>query len=553
MGLTVRQALEIGKLQEAVVVAGHQGLDNQIFFVNIMEVPEVTKWMKGGELLVTAGFAFKDDLDSRKALIYDLAKKNVAAFGIKPGQYFSEVPKDMIEYANDVGLPLLQLPTDVPYMEFMLPIFEILISNQLCQLKRHEQIHNCMLEALLSGGGFLSICQALYNLLGKPIYMIDQTGNIINCVLGIQSEQCFSSEELTEAWQQLQNSLLLCNPNRVHRMKLKFNEKYQDILLVPVQIDNHVSGYLLVEETGKSIDEQDLLAIEYAGTISALEFTKEKAVFEAERKVRGDLLEDLISGNFSMEETVIRRASFLNFNLNAKLAVFIINIDHFEKYVIYQANHRENHIQEIKNQTFENTHHAFLSYLGGVMLHIKSNCIVGLIGIDGEINEQKLRNEFQGICSKIKKRFPKINISVGMGKSYKGVRNIKNSYEEAEIALRVDRYMNGGDKVIFFQELGPYRFLYELKGSESMKVFHDEILGELKQYDIQNHANLINTLIGYFKNDCNYKHTAEEMFIHKNSVIYRIRKVEEITGLKLSSPEDRFNLQLCVKLQYLLD
>lgn len=142
MRLTVQQALEIGKLQEAVVVAGHQGLDNQILFVNIMEVPEVTKWMKGGELLVTAGFTFKDDPDLRKSLIYNLAQKNVAAFGIKPGQFFSEIPQDMIEYANDVGLPLIQLPPDVPYMEFMLPIFEILINNQLYQLKRHEEIHN---------------------------------------------------------------------------------------------------------------------------------------------------------------------------------------------------------------------------------------------------------------------------------------------------------------------------------------------------------------------------------------------------------------------------
>lgn len=553
MGLTVRQALEIGKLQEAVVVAGRQGLDNQIFFVNIMEVPEVTKWMKGGELLVSAGFAFKNNLDLRKRLIYDLAKKKVAAFGIKPGQYFSKVPKDMIKYADDVGLPLLQLPTDVPYMEFMLPIFEILINDQLCQLKRHEQIHNCMLEALLSGGGFLSICQALYNLLGKPIYMLDQAGNIINCVLGVKSKQCFSSEELTEAWHQLQNSLLLCNSNRVNRMTLTLNEKNQDIQLVPIQIDNHVAGYLLVQETGKSLDEQDLLAIEYAGTISTLEFTKEKAVYETERKVRGELLEDLISGNFSVEETVIRRASYLNFNLNAKLAVFIINLDHFENYVIYQANHRENHIQEIKNQTFENTHHAFLSHPGGVMMHIKSNSIIGLIGMDGDINEKKLREKFQEICSKIKKRFPKINISVSMGKFYKGVRNVKKSYEEAEISLRVNRYMNGGDKVVFFQELGPYRFLYELKGSESMEAFYGEILGKLKQYDIQNNAILINTLSSYFKNDCSLKHTAEEMFIHKNSVIYRIRKVEEITGLKLSNPEDRFNLQLCVKLQYLLD
>ncbi|ATW27671.1 PucR family transcriptional regulator [Candidatus Formimonas warabiya] len=553
MGLTVRQALKIGKLKDAVVVAGYQGLDNQILFVNIMEVPEVTRWMKGGELLVTAGFAFKDNPNSRKKLIYDLAQKHVAAFGIKPGQYFSEVPQDMIEYANEVGLPLLQLPPDAPYMDFMLPIFEILISGQLSQLKRHEQIHNCLLEALLSGGGFLSICQALYDLLGKPVYILDKSGNIINYVCGLKPEQNFSFIDLTEAWLQIDQDLLNYPPNRSRRIKSEFKGQQHDVVLVPVQADNCIAGYLLVLEDGISLDDQGLFALEYAGTISALEFSKEKAVFEAERKVRGDLLEDLISENFSLEEAVIRRASFLNFNLNVKLAVFIINIDHFEKYVIYQTNHQENHIQEIKSYIFENVHHAFLSYPGGVMLHMKSNCLIGLIRMEGEGHEKVLRQKLQEIIRNIKTRFPKINISVGVGKPYKGVRNIKNSYEEAETSLKVEQYLNGGEKVVFFQELGLYRFLYELKGSETMKTFHDEIVGKLKQYDDQNHSNMVHTLISYFKNDCNLNRTAKDLYIHKNSVIYRVKKIEEITGLKFSNPEDRFNLQLCLKLQYLIE
>lgn len=477
----------------------------------------------------------------------------MAAFGIKPGQYFSEIPKDMIDYANDVGLPLLQLPTNVPYMEFMLPIFEMMISNQLSQLKRNEQIHSCMLEALLSGGGFLSICKVLYDLLGEPAYIIDKSGNVISYISGTKPEQCLSSAGLTEAWTQLNSELLKCHPNRFHRKKLKVDEKYHDIVLVPVQADNRVAGYLLVQETEKSLDEQDLLALEYAGTISALEFTKEKAVFEIERKVRGELLEDLISGNFSVEEAVIRRASFQNFNLNAKLAVFVANIDHFEKYVIYHANHDENHIQEIKSHIFEKLHHAFSNYQSEVMLHMKSNCIIGLIRMEGDMNDKILRLKFQEVCSKVKMAFPKIDISVGVGKSYKGVRNVKNSYEEAEASLKVGRYLNEAERILFFQELGSYRFLYELKESKSMKTFHGEILGKLEQYDQQNHSSLVLTLISYFKNNCHLIRTAEDLFIHKNSVIYRINKIEEITGLKISNPEDRFNLQLCIKLQNLLD
>ena len=99
MSITVRQALEIGPLKRAKVLAG-QGLDRKITFVNIMEVPDVARWMKGGELLLTAGFALKDEADLRRRLIIELAQKGVAAFGIKPGKYFDEVPADMIQCAD---------------------------------------------------------------------------------------------------------------------------------------------------------------------------------------------------------------------------------------------------------------------------------------------------------------------------------------------------------------------------------------------------------------------------------------------------------------------
>ncbi|MBE3580684.1 MAG: PucR family transcriptional regulator ligand-binding domain-containing protein [Thermoanaerobacteraceae bacterium] len=147
--MSVRQALSIGPLRRAKLVAGRRGLDKEITFVNIMEVPEVARWMKGGELLLTAGYAFKDNPELRQRIIYDLAGKGVAAFGIKPGQYLLRIPEDMVEHAERVGLPLLELPPDVPYMDIMLPIFELLINEQLYRPRRTDEIHNLLLNVLL--------------------------------------------------------------------------------------------------------------------------------------------------------------------------------------------------------------------------------------------------------------------------------------------------------------------------------------------------------------------------------------------------------------------
>ncbi|HHX51254.1 MAG TPA: hypothetical protein GX711_07435 [Clostridia bacterium] len=546
MSLTVREALEINGLKRAVVVAGHQGLDNEIKFVNIMEVPEVIRWMKGGELLVTAGYAFKEDPVLRKTLIYNLARKEIAAFGIKPGQYLTEVPRDMIQYANEVGLPILELPQDLPYHEFMLPIFEILISNQLCQLKRSEEVHNRLLEVLLNGGGFASISQCLRDLVKNPVLILDQAGNSL-------AEAANASEKkqldgLLATWEDSRSNLLQFNPNRSHRLDLKNEQTKQSLVLVPIKANDTVNGYLVVLETQDKLDEQDLRSIEYAGTIAALEFAKERAVFDAERQIKGELLEDLVTGSFNYEEVVIRRASFLNFNLKAPLAVFVVDIDSFEKYFISEANRNEDHIRKVKSQILEFCHGTLADYPGSTMLQMKSDSITGLVRVTGPEEEKLLRQKCLRICQQVEKRYPKVGVSIGVGRTYTGVRHIKKSYEEALTSLRIGRFLTGSASVAFFRDLGPYRFLYELKDSKAMQSFHQENLGRLKLYDAQNQTELVNTLVCYLKNDGNLRRTAEEMFIHKNSVIYRVKKIEEITGLKLNDPEDRFNLHLSLKL-----
>lgn len=550
MSITVRQALEIGPLKRAKVLAG-QGLDRNITFVNIMEVPDVARWMKGGELLLTAGFALKDEADLRRRLIIELAQKGVAAFGIKPGKYFDEVPADMIQCAEQVNLPLLELPRDVPYMDIMLPLFEIMINDQLYRLKKAEEIHHKLFEVILSGKGVAGIAQALAELVDNPVLIADSSGNLLSSGLpGLKEGRPEAGWEakVLNCLGTKKGDLFTLNPHRWHRARVEVEDSPLQLVLVPVEINAVLSGHLLILEGNRDLDEQDLMAMENASAIIALEFAKEKAVFETERRVRGELLEDLISGNFHYEESVIRRAGFMNFNLKIRLTAFVIDIDRFESYLINEGGRDENHIQELKAEAIKIVHANFLDYPGGAMLLAKSDGITGLVRLITQEDARLLDTKLQKVKAAIESKLPAIKISLGVGRSYNGVRYIKKSYEEAQSALRIGRFMNRSSSVNYYDDLGPYRFLCELKDSETMFNFCQETLGKVVTYDSQNNTELMKTIISYFKNDCNLRRTAEELFIHKNSVIYRIKKIEELTGLTMGDPEKRFNLQLSLKL-----
>ena len=72
MYITVREMLKIGVLQRAILICGENGLDNIVKSVTVMDVPDISKWLKGNEFLLTNAFTIKDDISAQKKLITDL-------------------------------------------------------------------------------------------------------------------------------------------------------------------------------------------------------------------------------------------------------------------------------------------------------------------------------------------------------------------------------------------------------------------------------------------------------------------------------------------------
>jgi purine catabolism regulator len=545
MGLTVRKALTLDCLAKAKLVAGHLGLDREIKFVNIMEVPEVVRWMKGGELLLTSGYALPEGAEARKKLIRSMAKKGVAAFAIKLGYHLEEIPRELIDTANEVNLPLLALPKELPYMDIMVPVTEELLNMQVARLKRYEVIHNRLLSVLLAGGGFEDLCRSLNKIVNNPVLILDRNGSCL--------AECFGEEdELREpVLNELRGScqsLLELQANRLHQIEMSLGDKVQPLALVLIKVNDKVNGALVVIGHCRPFDEDTLRTIEYAGPIVALVFAKEQAVFEAQRQLKGDFLEELVTNTFNDEELMEKRALSLNFNVQEPLTVFVLELDRRNNY--YGAK-TEQERQALKEFIWQKLHQSF-TLEGNVMLQVKSSSIVGLASIKSEQELRQLQKTLTRLIKQVKQKQFRDCIAVGIGRPYTGVRNVSKSYQEALTAIKVGQMVEGAGQVSYFEDLGPYRLLYELRGSEDMQSFHQEVVGKIKLYDSQNNMNLMETLEHYFASDGNLRNTAEALHMHKNSVIYRIKKIEEITGLDLRDAEDRFNLQLGVKLDKII-
>lgn len=89
------------------------------------------------------------------------------------------------------------------------------------------------------------------------------------------------------------------------------------------------------------------------------------------------------------------------------------------------------------------------------------------------------------------------------------------------------------EDIMLYEDLGIYSLLYDLNEADVFRTFYNSVFHSIWKYDKENDGNLFKTLECYFKNNCDKEKTAEELFIHENTIRYRIKQIEEIMGCDL--------------------
>ncbi|WP_411739067.1 PucR family transcriptional regulator [Peribacillus sp. S4] len=129
MYLTIEKALKLPALNQVEVIGGSQGLTRVINSVSIMDHPDIS-WIKRGELLLTTGYVFKDDLNAQINLVRELSKRGSAGLAIKIKRFLSTIPPGMVEEANKYNFPLLEIPYEMPLSDLLFSFTYELVNKE---------------------------------------------------------------------------------------------------------------------------------------------------------------------------------------------------------------------------------------------------------------------------------------------------------------------------------------------------------------------------------------------------------------------------------------
>ena len=123
------------------------------------------------------------------------------------------------------------------------------------------------------------------------------------------------------------------------------------------------------------------------------------------------------------------------------------------------------------------------------------------------------------------------------------LKDLSRSYKEAKMAMDVGRIFYAGKRVISYNELGIGRLIYQLPPS-LCRMFIREIFGSDEPVEFDHE--ILSTIDNFFENNLNVSETARQLFVHRNTLVYRIEKLQKSTGLDIRTFEDAMTLKIAL-------
>lgn len=561
MSITVREALHLGGLRRGRVLAGSAGLDRPITWVKVLESPETLDWLAEGELVLTVAFAIKDDRAAQADLMRGLAGVKSSGLVLKPERYLGEIPGEMLTQAEEYGIPLITIPEEVSYLEVMAPILERIINEQNVQLRRSIDIHRQFTQLALDGQGVEAIVRTLGEMVESSVTLEDYPDFQLlasHDVPGFTDRHRQQTLELHGTPKDvlqaapIQAMLEQVREGRAPRRVPAFPELGLTAprVMTPVMAGGECLAYLSIIDHPPHTEDLALMAIEHAATVLALELIKQREVSEAEERVRGELVDDLLAGTYGDEANAIRRARYLRYDLTLPHGLVVVDIDQFARF-IRERRMEEEQVIALKHQVLQVAVGATRRLHPRHLVAAHSDSITVLVPIANDDAERSLEALARRIQAGVAESDAGLTVSVAVGRVCRKPSDYRDAFREAQRALGLMSRFGKREQVVNTERLGVYRLLAQVEDRAGLEAFAGRVLDPLASYDRARGTPLLLTLEVYLQRHGNLRQSARDLHVHLNTLHYRLRRIAEITGINLKDADARLDLLLALRVRAL--
>jgi purine catabolism regulator len=301
-------------------------------------------------------------------------------------------------------------------------------------------------------------------------------------------------------------------------------------LIMPIRVGEMARGYIsLLIASADELDALDRLVIEQGALVCGAEMFRSKAIRETEKRLKGRLLSALLQNDLSSRD--------------ASLWVESMDLDLAQQHVALRftwncaAHPSRRRLETLVNE--EARRRDLKLIVSSVGAEVVCFCQA-----PPETHRPEATLELaRAVIALGAQTSPECAILVGVGTVAGDLSEWQLSFRQAGQALEMARKL-GATQPLYFSDLLVYRLLMQIEHSPELIAFQEETLGPLLAHDSS--SDLLHTLEAFFEHNYNLAQAAEALFIHRNTLVYRLERIAEITRLNLDLPETRLSLQLAL-------
>jgi PucR family transcriptional regulator, purine catabolism regulatory protein len=548
--VTVQKILTLAALSQARVLAGRKGLGRVVSSVTVGEVPDIADWLSGGEIVLSTMFALINDVERQKDFCRRIMGADASALFVKPKRFVGQFPPEILEAAEKRDFPIVEVPQEIRWTRIMQEAMEVLINRQASLLEKSQEIHRQLLDVVIRGGGWDVVAEAAARLIEKPVIVLDVSLETLGMSSAFSWPDPGPVPLLGRPQVRSQFDHLARSPNKLLHVA---EPGGLGLFAVPIIVGHDGLGYVCALTDQDALEEMERVALEHAATVAAVEMGRDQARFETEVRLKGDFVDDLIGGRFSSEDSLLRRANFLGCDLSHGATVLVADIEPGDPGPV-RGDISETETQRLVARFFNRCSRLVRETQPSSLVSLKSDRIVVFLCGEYVLEPQVVEHLAAGLRA-LAQVVGGFALSIGVSRYTSQLSGLRNSFEEALVALKVGRRLGEPGSIMHFDAVGTYKLLLSVweRDSDELRGFYRETIEPIDRYDQQNGSQLINTLTVYFANDENLGKTAEDLYAHRHTIRYRLLKIAEICGLSVFRSDDKERLSLGLKARSLLN
>ena len=315
------------------------------------------------------------------------------------------------------------------------------------------------------------------------------------------------------------------------------------VIVAPILVGDDVPAYLMTLRSDRQGDDMSLLVTEHAATICGVILGRERVVAASARQVRDDLVEGLLIGGGRENGEGARWARHLGYDAAREHRILAVTFEASgpARPAGAAATHR--------NRVAAAIDHYFTTRVPGTITSIRDDEVVIVVPEPTDQHPGAEAGRLGAGCrARMRDMFPEAVVTIGIGGPCRDPADIARSYGQARRTIDAVHRLGRQGQVVAFEDLGVHRLLLQVPDLAELRSFAAEILGKLGGQDHQRGAELLMTLACYFRENSSPQRTARSLHVHPNTVAYRIRRIQEITGIQLDNYRDRLMAQVALEI-----